>query len=260
MDQGKRRREGAAECEDDASALKRHKSAVDEAFAELVCPITQGLPVDPVMAEDDKVYERYAIEEWLKKHKRSPATNLPMDDKVRPALHVRNMIRGMVKSGALSGEKADAWQERLKEEQMVAEAQRQAVAGDGSAMRYLGGWYSRGEKGLPRDPAKAFDWFFKSHEAGNVTGTSGLGNSYLIGMGVEKCTALGIMHLTEAAHRGSKAACCILGSAFSKGIRGFPKDMTQARRWFSMVAVASVNDAIINAEEFAANFLRENPA
>eukprot|EP00900_Chrysochromulina_parva_P010919 jgi/Chrpa1/19829/Chrysochromulina_OHIO_Genome00018334-RA len=49
----KRGRE-AAEAEDETAQLRRHKSATEEAFAELVCPITFSLPVDPVMAEDGK--------------------------------------------------------------------------------------------------------------------------------------------------------------------------------------------------------------
>ena len=44
----------------------------------LFCPITFSLPVDPVIAEDGKVYERSAIEEWLKKQRKSPVTNLEM--------------------------------------------------------------------------------------------------------------------------------------------------------------------------------------
>ena len=49
--------------ETDATAqeLKRHKSAVDDAIAELVCPITQSLPVDPVIAEDGNVYDVQAV-------------------------------------------------------------------------------------------------------------------------------------------------------------------------------------------------------
>ena len=42
--------------------LKRHKSAVDDAIAELVCPITQSLPVDPVIVEDGNVYKRSGLE------------------------------------------------------------------------------------------------------------------------------------------------------------------------------------------------------
>ena len=43
-----------------AAAEKRYKQAIDGMAEEFVCPITQELPVDPVTAEDGRVYERSA--------------------------------------------------------------------------------------------------------------------------------------------------------------------------------------------------------
>ena len=136
---------------------------------------------------------------------RSPLTNEAMGIKLLTALQVKNMIRGMVKIGALTGrrwaatqpadqrgdghqaavrapseehdpwhgkdwradwEKVDTWKEKLAEEEMVAEMRHKAEAGDGVAMCNLGRWYLNGMKGLTMDHATAFKWFFKSHEAG----------------------------------------------------------------------------------------------
>ena len=175
-----KRDRAAAEAENEtAQEFRRHKSATEEAFAELVCPITFSLPVDPVTAEDGKVYERSAIEEWLKQQRKSPVTNLAMGTKLLPALRVKNMIRTMVASGALTGDKVDAWKLKLEEEEEVAEMRRKAEAGDGTAMYALGLWYELGQNGLAKDVAKAFEWFEKSHEAGNASGTGGLGECYL---------------------------------------------------------------------------------
>ena len=162
---------GRAAAGETAQEFRRHKSATEEAFAELVCPITFSLPVDPVKAEDGNVYERSAIEEWLKKQLKSPVTNLAMGTKLLPALRVKNMIRAMVASGALTGDKVDAWKLKLEEEEEVAEMLRKAEAGDGTAMYNLGLWYELGKKGLAKDEAKAFECFKKSHEAGNASGT-----------------------------------------------------------------------------------------
>ena len=41
---------------------KRFRSAIDESLDEFLCPITHSLPLEPVLAEDGKVYERSAIE------------------------------------------------------------------------------------------------------------------------------------------------------------------------------------------------------
>jgi len=255
----KRGRE-AAEAEDETGQeLRKTKSAVNEAFAELVCPITFSLPVDPVTAEDGNVYERSAIEEWLKQQHKSPVTNLEMGTRLLPALRVKNMIRAMVASGALTGDKVDAWKLKLEAEEEVAETLRKAEAGHGWAMYNLGVCYEYGEMGLAKDEAKAFEWYKKSHEAGNARGTGSLARCYLVGMGVPKCQSRANTLLMDAAGRGIKSACCNLGRAYAKGIWGFPKDETMARRYYSMVASASIDDFTPATEE-AATWLRAHAA
>ena len=104
--------------DDAASENKRFKNAIEESAAEFLCPITQELPLDPVMAEDGHVYERTAIAEWLAKgNGKSPSTNELMGSKLLPALQVKNLISSMVKSGALSGDYVESWQQRIDEEQ-----------------------------------------------------------------------------------------------------------------------------------------------
>ena len=66
--------------------------------------------------------------------------------------------------------------------------------------------------------------------------------------------------LMDAAGRGSKCACCNLGRAYAKGIWGFPKDEKMARRYYSMVASAAIDDGTDAYIEFAAKWLREHPA
>jgi hypothetical protein len=124
----------------------------------------------------------------------------------------------------------------------------------------LGIWYGHGLKDLVKDEAKAFEWYKKSHEAGNAGGTGNLGACYLVGAGVPKCLARGATLLSQAAERGSQYACYQLGRAYAKGIWGFPKDETMARRYYSMVAIASLDDCIDANKEGAATWLREHPA
>jgi len=52
----------AAQAEGEAKHLKQN---LDRSATEFVCPITHELPLDPVTAEDGRVYKRKAIEEWL---------------------------------------------------------------------------------------------------------------------------------------------------------------------------------------------------
>jgi hypothetical protein len=154
----------------------------------------------------------------------------------------------------------DAWKLKLEEEEEVAEMLRQAEAGKGWAMHDLGVWYERGQKGLAKDEAKAFEWYKKSHEAGHAGGTGCLGVCYLEGNGVPKCQSRANTLLSEAAGCGSKYACYRLGRAYADGIRGFPKDETMARRYYSMVASASNEDCTAAAKEKAATWLRAHPA
>ncbi|KOO32291.1 sel1 domain protein repeat-containing protein [Chrysochromulina tobinii] len=252
---------GRAAAEDETSQeLRRTKSAVNEAMNEFLCPITFSLPVDPVTAEDGNVYERSAIEEWLEQQRKSPVTNLAMGTKLLPALRVKNMIRAMVTSGTLTGDKVDAWKLKLEEEEEVAETRRKAEAGEGWAMFKLGLWYKLGQKGLAQDKAKAVEWYEKSHEAGHANGTVGLAWCYLHADGVPKCLVRGAMLMGQAAEHGSKYACYILGIAYAEGICGFPEDEKMARRYFSMVASASNDDCSDEEKEQAATWLRERPA
>ena len=66
--------------------------------------------------------------------------------------------------------------------------------------------------------------------------------------------------VSQVAARGSKRACYILGLAYAKGPWGFPKDETMARRYYSMVASAAIDDLTDGGKEIAAKWLREHPA
>ena len=46
---------------------KKMRASINAVAADLLCPITQELPFDPVIAKDGKIYERTAILEWFRK-------------------------------------------------------------------------------------------------------------------------------------------------------------------------------------------------
>ncbi|KAA6392606.1 MAG: hypothetical protein EZS28_011867 [Streblomastix strix] len=56
----------------------------EECTEGFICPITQELMTDPVLAEDGVYYEREAIVEWMKKKKQSPVTREVMTGKFFP--------------------------------------------------------------------------------------------------------------------------------------------------------------------------------
>ena len=54
----KRKAAAAEPATEQANKLRSVCKAMDESADEFCCPITQELPVDPVTAEDGRVYER----------------------------------------------------------------------------------------------------------------------------------------------------------------------------------------------------------
>ena len=92
---------------------KKLRKSINDVAADLVCPITQELPIEPVMAEDGKIYEKKAILEWLSRDATSPVTRARMGSRLLPAIQTRNTIEALVKSGAIGDELTTAWKQKL---------------------------------------------------------------------------------------------------------------------------------------------------
>lgn len=219
---------------------KRYRNAIDEMAEEFLCPITQELPIDPVTAEDGRVYERSALKDWLDRRPegqiKSPVTNEPMGKRLFPAVQVRNTIKSMVRSGAISGAKSDAWKQRIAEEEEVGAKRRAAEGGDARAMIALGGWYLNGKNGLERDSKQAFTWFVKAADLDDPLGISMCGQMLCLGDGVEKDTTRGLIMLGQAAGMGSEFACFLIGDAYAKCKWGVRHNDKEARKWFGKMA------------------------
>jgi len=208
----------------------------------LICPITQELPLDPVLAEDGRIYERAAITQWIATQwifnvtHRSPFTNETMGARLQGVRQVRHTIEKLVDSGALEADMAARWRERLEEEKSVNEMRRKAEEeGDDDAMLHIAVWHQYGLKGLPRLPSSCFYWFKQAAEAGNPRGLACCGECYVSGEGVEKNVAYGLHMMTLAATRGSEAGAFCLGLWFCEGLNGLPVDASQAKYWLDIV-------------------------
>ena len=234
--------------------LSLTNSSVQQAIEHMICPITICLPVDPVFAEDGRLYERAAIEGWLVKHQRSPYSNEKMGTKLLAAPQVKCMLRTMVESGKLTGDMVDVWKTKLRLEKTF----RMANNGNARAMFFIGQSYAIGRHGLQKDLTKALEWYTKSHEAGYPTGTAALGAMYLHGNVVPKCHLRAATLITQAATAGSKCACFTLSAAFSRGSHGFPRDDMFAFEYFSKVAKASTCDLRQQFIDFTASWLTMN--
>ena len=61
------------------SRKRKALSLAESIHDELICPITYEMPAEPVYAEDGRLYERSAIEQWFAADNRSsPMTKLPI--------------------------------------------------------------------------------------------------------------------------------------------------------------------------------------
>ena len=215
----------------DESTVKRHKSVAHD----LTCPITLELPFDPVTAEDGRVYERSAIEEHFKgktvAQLKSPMTNERMGKRLFPAVQIKNMIETLIETSVITGDLAANWKKKEKQKKHMEDLLKMAESGNGDDMYRVGVYYERGTMGFQKDLKLAYSWYKRTHAAGNVKGTANLGKCYLLGSGVAKCHAKGIMFLGIAAAEGSNLAACFLGLALSQGKWGFPVDHKEAIHW-----------------------------
>ena len=222
--------------EPETATTKKFKKAMDDGVSEFLCPITQELPVDPVMAEDGRVYERGAIEEWLHQddddEAKSPHTNEPMGKKLLPALQVKNLIATMIKSGAISGDKCVAWTRKLEQERVVDSLRRQAEAGEASAMCCLSDCYGHGVHGLTRDLLLKKHWAQRAADLEDPRGLALLGMWYLNHCNSAEWTA-GLIKLTQAAMLGSELACYQLARHHNEAVH---------KRSLSLEAQYSRND------------------
>ena len=222
----------------DEQAKKKMKTTMDSIADEYLCPITQELPIDPVMAEDGRIYERSAIMEWLGRNQTSPFTRQPMGIKLIASPQVRNTLERLVTSGAIEGEKATAWKKKLKDEKELKELRAKAEH-DPGAMYKLGMSHSRGWLGLPKSAEQARACYKRGAALHDVKSMAKYGGYLIQGVGGEPVPMLGILYLTRAAEGGSDLGAHLLGMAFFGGTDGLPQDSAHAKYWLGKVVDGS---------------------
>ena len=76
-----------------ASAAAPRATLAAEPPDDYLCPITQELMSDPVIATDGHTYERKAILQWIERKATSPKTGEPL---TTPQVFPNHLIRGMI--------------------------------------------------------------------------------------------------------------------------------------------------------------------
>ena len=162
-----------------------------------------------------------------------------------------------MKSGAIEGDKAEAWKQKLKDEKKVKEWREKAEKGDSTAIYNIGVCYDQGRHGVKRDAAQARKWYERGANARHVNLMARYGQCLLCGVGGPSVTALGLVWLSQAAALGSDLGAMLLGN-FLLGQGGLPRDKEQAKFWLRKV----VNRECIHTNltekslEMAARWLR----
>jgi TPR repeat protein len=244
-----------------AEEAKRYKSAIEAMADEFCCPITQELPLEPVTAEDGRIYEKDAIEAWVRRaglELKSPVTNERMGPKLLPAVQAKNTIRSMVKSGAISGDKAEAWKKRIADEEHVVETRQFAEQGNADAMRCMGSYFRDGVHGLAKDSKRAFEWFEKAADFDDPAATTAAAQMLLEGGGIAQDVPAGLVLLGRAIALGSQHAHYLLGRYHQFGSHGLKRDTQAARKWYVKFGTAPSGDASHTTQEIVAAWLREN--
>ena len=243
----------------ETETAKKYKSAMDAMADDWICPITTELPLDPVMAEDGHVYERSAIEEFIRvqgARLKSPMTNLPMGPKILASTQARSTIEKLVRSGAIGGDKAERWLERLSKEELVKETKRKALGGCAGSMRNLDIWYKFGEHGLAKDMVEACKWAKMGADLDHPSCLAAYACHLRIGNACVQNEALAIGLTFQAGALGSAMAASDIGDWYYEGKHSLPKDISRAKHWYRKVATASAKDLAVRFIEQAAERVR----
>jgi TPR repeat protein len=174
-------------------------------------------------------------------------------------VQVRNTLKRLVESGAISGSKADAWKQAMAEEAEVAALRVKAGGGDTVAMSGLGHAYRDGKRGLKKDLTQAFTWFKRAADLKDARALVQCGIAYIIGEGVERSDSRGLIMFSAAATLGSEYACGLLGLANAKGCWGLYQNPQEATRLYREMQKCACRDSHETTREEAAAWLREHP-
>lgn len=163
------------------------EEVINSIAAELLCPLSNTLPIAPVLCEDGQVYEKDAV---AKLRNKSNPFSVPLISKSPVHSKLRIIVEKLVATGKVRDEYLGSWTSR---NQGVGGASN----GDSRSMVELGEMYLKGNAG--GDAAKAFELFVRASELEDEIGTARKADCLLTGAGVEKDFDEGYRILIEAA-------------------------------------------------------------
>jgi TPR repeat protein len=146
-------------------------------------------------------------------------------------------IVASLRMGRASDERAAAQDEVVPKDaaKAVEWYRRNAERGDAEAQFNLGIKYESGD-GIAKDVTEAVKWWFKAAEQGQVEAQFNLGVCYATGDGVSKDATKAVEWYTKAANQGNAEAQNNLGRCYKNG-DGVPRDAAKAVEWYAKAAL-----------------------
>ncbi len=258
--------EGDAALDRMIEAQAKRQRVVKGLEEEFVCPIAQELLIDPVTAEDGRVYEREKIARWFQECEddmtTSPVTNEGMGFQLFPAHLVKSTLARLVEHGVIVGPLVDTWKAAMdkkeEERKKLAALKQRAEAGEVEAMAELGVSYDKGWLGLEADGAQAFNWSIRAAQEGHATASCRTGIMFLKGKSIPRNERRGCEFMFSAAVLGSEHACEFVGHCYAHGLHEYPHDSEAARFWFLKMERCKHKDSVENTRERARKWLERN--
>eukprot|EP00475_Leptophrys_vorax_P008119 TRINITY_DN1520_c0_g1_i1.p1 TRINITY_DN1520_c0_g1~~TRINITY_DN1520_c0_g1_i1.p1 ORF type:complete len:207 (-),score=58.40 TRINITY_DN1520_c0_g1_i1:61-681(-) len=131
-------------------------------------------------------------------------------------------------------------------DQHILPAQQQNL-GYADALFKLGQAYEKGQDGLPKDAALAFESFLRSAELGNARSQLRVGFYYDAGLGMQASnTSMAAHWYRKSAEQGEPKAMFSLGLALAKGNTDLGKRPEEAAAWFEKAAARGYDRAMYN--------------
>lgn len=201
---------------------------------ELLCPLSNALPIDPVLCQDGLVYEREALEAL---RKQSKAYCVPLISESPFHSKLKCIIEKLVSSGEIDDEYLGGWAEKKQTSSESATVENTLDLGGATAeddtrrMVELGEMFLKGEV-VDRDEESAYAYFERAAENDDEIGTIHKATCLLTGTGVAKDYQEGYQTLVELAKvERSVPATLRLIYFNTEGILGFEQDESARARW-----------------------------
>ncbi len=200
---------------DYAKAFEWYSKSAEQGNAKAMCNLGKmyedGIGVDQNYDKAKEWYKKAAIAGDIKAKARLHQIGMSVDDKEMLVRRAKEAFEN------------DEWTKGV----LMA---KQTDMSDAGLQMWVGYCYDEG-KGVEKSVVKAFKWYKKAAENGNIWSMNQLGLKYERGEGTNKNLEEAVRWYKAAAEKGNKAAQYNLGDMYEYG-KGTEKDLEEAVEWY----------------------------